>query len=168
MHTLNDKYKVGREFHNRIKPIYRENTNMLVNSRNGHVLPKHIFPKRVKIRSVIYFIILILFIAALKNPSQSECEKQIKLFLVESVKDIYENMSESESDDSCKGFERLLISALAPSFIDAIAHIQTTDYILFSTFKATAEKSGRPINLVSGIMLFGKIIPLSTDINKNI
>ena len=49
-------------------------------------------------------------------------------------------MSESESDDSCKGFERLLISALAPSFIDSIAHIQTTDYILFSTFKATAEK----------------------------
>jgi len=138
--------------------------------------PQMIYVERKKCRGcstpfilAIFMMTIVIAIAAIKNPSQANANAHIKSYLVERISDYValKTSEDTESSELSKGFGRLLINALAPSFIDAMVQIQTSDYVFFSTFEAKVENKGEHKKLMSGVILFGKIIPLSTDLDKD-
>ena len=132
---------------------------------------KIIYIERTR-RQISWPIILVVFaiifaILAFKNPTVSESKKLINSFIVEKVKD-YANMQMSVNTDMDflqKGFGNLLINELAPKIIEAGTQTKVSNFYIFSSFKVEADPTGEKKNLMSGIILLGKIIPLSSDID---
>ena len=139
-------------------------------------LPKMIYPdvrnnhSRSKSLIITIFILTIVFaVAAIKNPSQTESRNQIKLFLVERL-NAYEakkTLEDADSDNSEKVFGRFIMSAFASTLIDTMVQIKTSDYLFFSSFEAKLKNEGEHKKIVSGVIVFGKILPLSTDFDAD-
>lgn len=118
---------------------------------------------------IFMIIIAALFVvAAVKNPSASEGRKMVKDFIAEKADD---ELRSTMTDDSSSGLAVLgsliglnMMSTIIDTFID----IQVDDCIVFSTFKCTIiDKEDEGKNLLSGVILFGKIIPLDSDLKSD-
>ena len=124
----------------------------------------------VSVRTIIIiFVLALLVVAVIKNPSQSESRDQVKNYLVERISNgmMKDLASDSKIGTLAQGLGNLLINAFAPSAIDSMLEIRTNDYIAFSTFSVESEIIGERLNLMSGVILFGKIIPLSSDVDRD-
>lgn len=111
---------------------------------------------------------IILAIAAIKNPSVTESKQLIKDVAITKINEKLRTDIFDENKSDSQQFGSMLGMLLAPTFIDKFATITVNDYILFSTFKATIELKDEQNNLASGIILFGNVIPISSDIfNKS-
>lgn len=103
---------------------------------------------------IFLFIVVSLGVAAIvKNPTEAEARRQLKQTAI----DMMQNHMNEESDDlSLTGF---IATLMLPSMYDNFTKTEVTDYTWFSSFSVTT------INLdenytVSGIIVFGKIIPI--------
>lgn len=111
---------------------------------------------------IIFWIVVIaiLFLAALKNPSENEAKAEINTMLLEKLK---ENLREEVTNDDNNPLTQLgsgLAMLFAPTIIDNVVQTDVTDYIIFSTFSAKISFNEEEKELGSGIILFGKVIPL--------
>lgn len=103
-------------------------------------------------------------LAAIKNPSEQQSKEMVRTFLTDKVTDtVRSNMSEEKSD-GVKLVANYIASKLAPGLMESMIDVKATDYVVFSTFDARVEKAGIDKSVMSGIIVFGKLIPLSTDL----
>lgn len=118
--------------------------------------------KKGRSRVIVVFVLIGIFIvAALRNPS----EDQATLMIQDKMKDIIEEkMAENlnEEKDGTKAIGTFFGKMLLPALIN-IMPIDVTDYILFSTFDVKVPIEGENKSVVQGIILFGKVIPLKTS-----
>ncbi|MDE7368961.1 MAG: hypothetical protein K2N08_04195 [Muribaculaceae bacterium] len=133
--------------------------------------PKIIYverPRRPFPKSIIFIVLaIIIAVAVIRNPSESESRKLINSFLVEKVKD-YINvylLSNPQLDFLQRSLGSLFVNEMAPKMIEAGTQTNVWNFYLFSAFKVEMDPAQEKKNLVSGIIFFGKIIPLSTDID---
>lgn len=123
-----------------------------------------------KIWKLIFGLVIIstLILAALKNPSKIEAKAEIKnMFLEKLNEEMHEDVSDSES---------FIVEHLSTSFVNMLANsiydnwVQTdvSNYVLFSTFDANVKINKKKKTLASGIIIFGKIIPLKSDLKENV
>lgn len=111
-------------------------------------------------------IFVILIVSVVKNPSEADSKKLIKNFIVEKVNDEMRNkITNDNNDDVFKALGVFIGMSIAPYIIEGISQTTINDCVLFSTFDCTMEVEGSRKTIVSGIILFGKIIPLSSDLN---
>ena len=112
-------------------------------------------------------IIAFFFLAALKNPSKTEAKAEIQAMIIETFS---EKMSQNVSNEDNDAWEKVksgLAMLFAPTIIDNIVQTDISDYIFFSTFDASVTIEEDKRTLAAGIILFGKVIPLESDIKKD-
>lgn len=124
-------------------------------------------PRKRRKGYLVFFIIFIslLVVAAIKNPSENDSREMVKSFIVDKAKN---NLRNEVTDDDNDGFEQLGVligMTFASSLIDFACETKVNDYIIFTTFNVTADYHDDEINIVSGFIFFGKIIPLKTDLD---
>lgn len=114
-------------------------------------------------------VIAILFLAALKNPSKTDAKAEVNGMITEKVMEKIQgemtNIDDEESIGSTLG--SALASLFIPSVIDKIVNIEVSDYIFFTTYDANISIMQEKKTIVSGVILFGKVIPLHTDIDTD-
>lgn len=126
-----------------------------------------VYRKNSYTRLIIFGIIaIIVIIAAIKNPSVKESRQLIKDFAIERVNENVRNMIDDDDVDKGEKFLAVFGAAFAPALIDALIDIDVSDYVLFSTFKATIGRGKESINFASGLILFGKPLLLSSDVKN--
>lgn len=111
----------------------------------------------------ILILVAVLILAAIKNPSESEARKLIKDTAMEYINK-KARQSISQEDNKWEEMGSLLGMALASTLYDYVIQTDVDDYIFLSSFSATATLEGETTNLASGIILFGKLIPLKSDL----
>lgn len=137
--------------------------NYVLHNPETHQKKKYEFKKFI----FLGLVMIILVIAAVRNPSVTESKQLIK---DAAITEINEKFIADINDDNISGsykFGSMLGMLLGPLIIDKLVTIDVNDYIIFSTFKATLEGKGEKMNLASGIILFGNLIPISSDINNS-
>lgn len=116
-------------------------------------------------KKLLLFIAVILIIAAVKNPSRPNAIQMVKAYTIEKVNQkIYDNMNEGE-EDSAAQVGQFFGSIFVSKIVEKVIDVDVTDYIILSSFRITAFGNK---NIASGVILFGNIIPLASDIkNEN-
>lgn len=113
---------------------------------------------------VLVAIAAVLILAAVKNPSKTEAKAEIKNTLVEYANEkMLEHITDTDAPVAQVGSALGLM--LAPTLLDYVVQTDVSDYIFFSTFRATVPVPEKQ-NLVSGIIVFGKVIPLKSDFRE--
>lgn len=125
--------------------------------------------KRRKRKSGIgWFIFLILLIgllaaAAITNPTETESKKIVKNTVLTYAEDyVVEKMV--DYDGPLTEMALSLGKRLAPKVWDKAVETEVENYIIFTKFKANIGFQGYRKNLLSGIILFGQLIPLDSDL----
>lgn len=111
-------------------------------------------------------IIALLCLAALKNPSKTEAKAEIKTMIMEKVTEKMRQEVAKEDNDAWTQIGSGLAMLFAPTIIDSMVQTDISDYIFFSTFDASVTVDEEKRTLAAGIILFGKVIPLRSDIKK--
>lgn len=114
-----------------------------------------------------FIIIAILVVAAMKNPSASETKTLIKDTLIEKINERMGAEIMNGDNDGATQFGAFLGMTLAPYLLDYFTNIHVNNYVIFSTFDCTAKIGEEMKSIVSGIVVFGKAIPLKSDLNKD-
>lgn len=112
-------------------------------------------------------LIAVLFLAVLKNPSELQAQADVKAILSEKLN---ETMLAQLSDGQNDGITQLgagLALLIGGSLIDNMVEVDVSDYILFSTFDANAVLMDQKTNVVSGFILFGKVIPTKSALKND-
>lgn len=112
-------------------------------------------------------IIALLFMAALKNPSKTEAKAELKTMMMEIVTEKMRQEVTNEDNDAWSKIGSGLAMLFAPAFIDNMVQTDISDYIFFSTFDASITVEEEKKTLAAGIILFGKVIPLRSDLKKD-
>lgn len=110
-------------------------------------------------------VIALLFMAALKNPSKTEAKAEIKTLLMEKVTEKMRQEVTNADNDAMKQIGFGLTMLIAPTMIDNMVQTEISDYIFFSTFDASVTVGEETKTLIEGVIVFGKAIPLKSDIN---
>jgi hypothetical protein len=113
---------------------------------------------------VFGIIVIAVIFAVIKNPSVTESKQQIK---DAAISQINKKFGKNIADDK-EVLGSVIGMFMVPTLFDKFVSIDVTDYVLFSSFKATLNYDDKKRNLSSGIILFGNIIPFSSDINENV
>ena len=117
---------------------------------------------------IITFIIIAFFVvAAIKNPSASETKTLIKDTLIEKINERMGAEIRNGDNDGATQFGAFLGMTLAPYLLDYFTNIHVNNYVIFSTFDCTAKFGEEMQSIVSGIVVFGKVVPLKSDLNKD-
>ena len=113
---------------------------------------------------VCIIIIAVLFLAALKNPSKSEAKDEIKDFLIEKFdEEMRNNILNDEEENTWEKIGSGIAMLFAPAIFDYVIDTDISNFIFFSTFSASVTYDEETKTVVSGIILFGNIIPLNSD-----
>lgn len=164
--TVADEYEPGGRFHGRINDGVDQVAGACQRTTPAGDVGNIGYSKRRsrnRGKAVIAIIMVILFIAALSTPSRTEGKARVKQYLTERIKDFADRgiSKEGQSDDLSDGIEKFFVNAFTPLLIEGMVDVEYTDCIFFATFKASIKQNGEKSKLVSGMILFGKIIPLS-------
>lgn len=117
---------------------------------------------------IIGAIILFIIIAAIKNPSSTDAKQLIKDYTIDKInKNVISKIDEEDKADDAAMFGQMLGSILVSKLIDNFISYDVTDFVIFSTFSVTSNFENNSKDLVSGIILFGNVIPLSSDIKAS-
>lgn len=121
-----------------------------------------------RLRKIIisFGLIIFLFVAAIKNPPEAEIKANLKQLILEKANSIVRQkvLKGKIPEDEIGSVTLALI--FGSTVFDLGVEMKVTDYILFSTFGAYVYDDYKEIKVVSGIVFFGKIIPLSSDVNS--
>ena len=107
----------------------------------------------------ILALVAFLILAAVKNPSESEARQLVKNAAIEYIN---KEMRKEVNQDKNNWLYSLLEMVLVPTAYDYMLQTDVDDYIFFSTFSISVTKEYGSKSLVSGIILFGKLIPLKS------
>lgn len=116
----------------------------------------------------LMLILTLLVVSAIKNPSESDSRDMVKNFIVEKVNDALREQMTDKDSDGLTAFVSLLGMAFMPNLLDYACEIKVTDYILLTTFDCTTPIAESENCIVSGVIIFGKIIPLHSDFGNHI
>jgi hypothetical protein len=117
---------------------------------------------------ILGVIALIVVIAAIKNPSVSESKDLVMEAII--TRKINEEFRKGVDNEKNSRLEKSLIalaSLIAPAILDKYISIDVTDYVLFSSFKVNLNEDEEIKEAASGIILFGNVIPLSSNQDNN-
>lgn len=157
------------------REIHR-NMDYMINNSNGETNPSpthnhDISPRNPKDPIVTYVhpksrnrktifimiaIISVLILAILENPSISRAKEDVNTIIKEKVKENLWLLEKDKSEGNELGTELAIM--FASPLIDSYINTKISNYILFSTFEAYCYEIPDPV--VSGIIIFGKVIPL--------
>lgn len=117
---------------------------------------------------LVFFIIIgvLVIVASIKNPSENESRVLVKDFIVEKLNDHMRAEMNNDDNDGLKKLGAFLGITFSSKIMDYVTQINVTDYVLLSTFDCTIEIKEEQNTIVSGIIVFGKIIPLKSDMNN--
>lgn len=117
-------------------------------------------------KKLIFFIIVIgiLVLAAVKNPTEEEAKQRVKTEMTELINDKVESNVDTEAGMSLKQIGASIVKHIAPALVDKMIDVDVNNYIVFTTFNASSSFNDSKVSIASGIIVFGKIIPLKTDI----
>lgn len=121
--------------------------------------------KQFGVLGLIFIFFAVVIVAAVKNPSEIEGKKMIKDYIVEKVNYVLKSEINNQENDGLKQFGAFLGMTFASQIVDHVSDIKVKDYILFSTFDCTTEVEDIDRTIVSGVIAFGKIIPMKTDLD---
>lgn len=124
-------------------------------------------PQKRRKGCLVFFIIFVslLVVAVIKNPSENDSREMVKSFIVDKTKNSLRNEVTNDDNDGFKQLGALIGMTFASSLIDFTCETKVNDYIIFTTFDVTVDYHDEEINIVSGFIFFGKIIPLKTDLD---
>lgn len=108
-------------------------------------------------------IMVLLLFAILQNPSRAEAKAEIKTMILNHVSDKIHSKVAENDDDPLKQAGMELSMLFAPAIIDSWVNIDVTNFIAFSTFNAYTTDKGNERTIISGVILFGKVIPLNSN-----
>lgn len=115
---------------------------------------------------LILAIIAIIILAVLKNPSNSDAKAEIKSMILEKVKgNCHQKFTDELEPNEMIGTGLSML--LVPTIIDNMVQMEVSNYVLFSTFDAKISFLGESKTLAAGIIIFGKVIPLKSEIPDN-
>lgn len=117
-------------------------------------------------RMFIFIIFAVLLLAGFTNPSDSDAEEKIKSKILEVANKEMREKIRVEEDNVWKQIGSGLAILFAPAIIDNLVQIDVSNFIIFSTFDAKIPFEDEQKTLVSGIIIFGKILPTGSDIEK--
>lgn len=168
--TINDKYSKGFGKTTRMNKESQQPKTIPISSIEASASP--VSKTKNKNGKIVWMrVVLIIFtffvIAILKNPSAPKTKVLIKETLVEKIND---KMSRELSNEDNTGFEKIgifLSMSAVPHLLENFINISVSDYVIFSTFNCTAEDGDEIKTIVSGIVIFGKVIPLTSDLSKD-
>lgn len=112
-------------------------------------------------------IIVLFFLAALKNPSKTEAKEEIKTMIMEKIAQTMSQDTTNEDNDAWDKIGSGLAMLFTTTIIDNMVQTDISNYIFFSTFDASVTTKEDKRTLAAGIILFGKVIPLKSDIKKD-
>ena len=121
--------------------------------------------KRSGVIVLTLIVLAIVIVAAIKNPSAVEGKNMVKDYIVENVNYRLKSEMNNEENDGFTKFGAFIGMAFASQMVDYLTEIEVNDYILYSTFNCTMEVEDIDRTLVGGVIVFGKIIPLKTDLD---
>ena len=137
---------------------------------NKHQSTHHKSPKRKKSSATkiiaVAVLIAVFFLAALKNPSEIEAKTEIKTLFTEKVNEKMRQQVTDEENSAGKQIGSMLAMLVAPTLIDKWIQIDISNYIFFSTVDANIKIHDEKKTIASGVIVFGKVIPLKSDIKK--
>ena len=124
--------------------------------------------KKRRIGCFVFLIILIAFFttAAITNPTPYESEKIIKGTVLEYAEKYA--LKKAESGGVLMQAGVAMGMKLAPKLWDHAVKTEVQDYVFFSTFKADLDFKGINKNLLSGVIVFGYMIPLKSGIKDDL
>lgn len=114
----------------------------------------------------LIIVVAVLVIAAITNPSQSEARRLIKDTTLEYTDAYIREKAEQEADGALGAFASMLGRAIAPQVYDYAIDTRIDNFIFFSKFDMSVRMEMIGINqkVVSGIIVFGQVIPLETNV----
>lgn len=165
MSILAEKYMSGGEFHDRVERFSPAEPVPIIDNDNAK---KKSFGWRRTVGVIaVAAIFSVLFLAAFKNPSETEAKAELKSKFEEKVNEFL--LSEFNNDKSNNVLDQIMAAFAinyVPSIVDSLVQIEVSDYIFFSTFETMLKDDDERKILASGIIVFGKIIPLHSDFNR--
>lgn len=108
--------------------------------------------------------IAIFLLAALKNPSESEIKAEIKTMMTDKINEKLRQEVTNKDNSTGEQIGSVLAMLFAPTIIDKWIQINVSDYIFFSTFDTNVTVDEEIRTIASGVIVFGIIVPLKTDI----
>lgn len=160
MKTLADKYNKGGEFYDK---LYESSEN-----RDSEMITDyHEVSRSSSITKIIFaeIIIAIFLLGAIKNPTVSQTKAEVKSMLLEQY---YDNLRKQlvYTDSIDKQIESSFAMFIAPNIIDTWLQTDVSDYIFFSTFNSSLRVGKDVRAVMSGAVIFGKVVPLKYDMKK--
>lgn len=121
-----------------------------------------------KTNKIIAFgaVAVVAILAAIKNPSSTESSQMVKDKISALATDKMIDKIGAEDSEKSGAFASTMARMFAPTVIDKLLDVEVNDYVVFSTFKATASFGEESKNVASGLILFGNIIPLSSGLKE--
>ena len=119
---------------------------------------------------LIFILILILGLlvgAAVTNPTESESKEIVKSTVLTYAEKYVENQIE-KSGIPLAGVGLSIGKKFAPKLWDKAVTTETEDYFIFTYFKSDINYMGINKNLLSGIIVFGQLIPLDSELKDDI
>lgn len=119
----------------------------------------------------LIIIVALLVIAAATNPSQNEARKMIKEQTLEYVDQAIKlKMQQSAENDGFAAIASMVGMAIAPQLFDYAVDTKVNNFLFFSTFDMAVNIEAIGVNqkVISGIIVFGQMIPLESDLPKGI
>lgn len=117
-----------------------------------------------KVLVSIVILAAVVVLAAMKNPSEQQSKEMVRSFLSDKVTGVINKNMADEKSDGVKLVANFLASKLTPGLMDSMVDVETDDYVVMTRFDARVEKAGIDKSVMSGIIIFGKLIPLSSDL----
>ncbi|MDE5608078.1 MAG: TM2 domain-containing protein [Muribaculaceae bacterium] len=154
-------YRVNNNYNTITTPAYTEYTQR--NSKEPIVTYVQRKPSSQKSVILILSILAILFIAVLKNPTETQAKAEINTLIKEKVNEnIRKELSEGDKTELNK-LGAGLAMMFTPAMIDHCVLNKISNYIFFSTFETSYTYDGEYGAIASGIIIFGKVIPLKSN-----
>lgn len=113
-------------------------------------------------------IVAIVIIAAVKNPSKSEADAEIKSIILEKVNErARQDIELPSGSEDAQMLGSAIINFLTTGLVDNCIETEVSNYLLFSTFDAKVFVGDYEESLVSGFIIFGYVIPTKIDMGKD-
>jgi hypothetical protein len=167
-----ESYKKALDAQKEREKEYNVQTDLYSEKRKPKPEPEYVYAeskpskKRRGFLLPLLIIVILFVVSAIQNPSEKEGKEIVKEFIVEKVNNKLRSEMTNEDNDGLKQFGAFLGMAFASNIIDYVCEIQVHDYIVFSTFDCTTKVEDERKTIISGIIFFGKLIPLKTDIKE--
>lgn len=110
-------------------------------------------------------IVALLTVAAVKNPTDTEAKEMANKFIVEKVDKFF---VDKMNDEDAGGFQQLAAFfglSFSSKLVNSFVETKVNNYVVMSTFDSEVEMDNSKKTIMSGVIVFGKLIPLSTDLD---